>query len=118
MSERKFEVDHSIQDVFYALVLNPAKMNYYGMCDRGVKGVNYRGGYENDTFCIYPFWWDDDNEEEVNKPNFIYKPTGFEIEWYKYPFRSAYMNQDLSRDELILIFAKCFESIMEDVRNG
>lgn len=115
MNKRKFQVDRSLQNIFCHLVL-VGDMDGYGYCtDENKKHRNIRGGYENETFAINPFWWgEDDNLKEVNKPNFLYKPTGLEIEWYKYPLRSAYMNQNLSRDELILVFAKCYESINKD----
>jgi hypothetical protein len=47
----------------------------------------------------------------IVRPNLIYKPTGLEIRWYKYPLRDSYMNQNLSNAELIEIFVKCAESI-------
>ena len=116
MHERKFEVSRTLQDYFFKYVLDEADCDYHGIyCLEDVEHKNYRGGYENDTFCVYPFWWgDDDNLEEVNKANFIYKPTGLEIEWYKYPFRSSYMNQDLTRDELKHVFEMCYQSIVRD----
>lgn len=65
---------------------------------------NTRGGYEDEVFAIRPYWWGDDDSEEVDAPNFLYKPTGLEIRWYKYPFRDSYMNQELSADEVLAIF--------------
>lgn len=66
--------------------------------------------FDNETFTIRPYYWGED-EELMELPNFIYKPTGFEIQWYKYPFRDSYMNQDLSKKEIINIFKKCVNSI-------
>lgn len=46
----------------------------------------------------------------IIKPNFLYKPTGFAIKWYKYPLRDSYMNQNISLDEFKSIISKCIES--------
>lgn len=45
------------------------------------------------------------------QPNFLYKPTDFRIEWYKYPLRDSYMNQELGIGEFTIIIKKCIESL-------
>lgn len=45
------------------------------------------------------------------KPNFLYKPTGLTIEWYKYPLRDSYFNQETTLDEFKEIIDKCIESL-------
>lgn len=50
----------------------------------------------------------------IVKPNFLYKPTNFEIKWYKYPLRDSYMNQDISLDEFRKIIDSCIESLKEN----
>jgi hypothetical protein len=45
------------------------------------------------------------------KPNFVFKPTGYEIEWYKYPLRDSYANQQISFDEFEEMIKICIESI-------
>jgi hypothetical protein len=45
------------------------------------------------------------------KDNFFYKPTGFAIQWYKYPLRDAYMNQNISLQEFRTIIDNCIKSI-------
>lgn len=67
-------------------------------------------GFDNDVFTVRPYCWSEE-EEEMELPNFLYKPNGFEIRWYKYPFRNSYMNQDLSEKELLDIFKICLNSI-------
>ena len=52
-----------------------------------------------------------DKECRITKPNFLYKPTGFEIQWYKYFLRDSYKNQDISTEEFITIIDDCIESI-------
>ena len=76
------------------------------------KHLTDRGGYENDIFLINPYYWGED-EDIMMQPNFVYKPTGFEIQWYKYPLRDAYMNHNISLDEAKKIWERCIESIEE-----
>ncbi len=81
--------------------------------------ANPRGGYENNVFAIRPYWWgDEDNEEECEAPNFLYKPTGFEIRWYKYPFRDSYMTEDMTSEQVLETFKKCVESVTQCSRCG
>jgi hypothetical protein len=70
--------------------------------------------YENDVFVIRPYWWGEDDAPEASMPNFLYKPTGFEIRWYKYPFRDSYMNQDLTEKEIKAVFRKCTLSVAKE----
>jgi len=48
----------------------------------------------------------------IVKPNFLYKPTGFEIQWYKYPFRDSYTNQPITLDEFKAIIDNCIASVV------
>ena len=68
--------------------------------------------YENDTFLIRPYYWGED-EDIAALPNFVYKPTGLEISWYKYPMRDAYSNQDVSVETFVEILADCERSMKE-----
>ncbi|MGG1659498.1 hypothetical protein [Brevibacillus sp. NRS-1366] len=45
------------------------------------------------------------------QPNFLYKPTGYQIQWYKYPLRDSYMNQDFTYEQLEEIMQHCIESV-------
>ncbi len=60
-------------------------------------------GFDNEVFTVRPYCWDDD-KEKAELPNFVYKPTGFEIKWYKYAFRDSYMNQNLAPLQILDIF--------------
>jgi hypothetical protein len=51
-----------------------------------------------------------DKECPIVKPNFLFKPTGFSIKWYKYPLRDSYMNQNITLDEFKKIISVCIES--------
>ena len=41
--------------------------------------------FSNEIFEINPYWWGDPDDERAAKPNFLYKPTGFEIRWCQLP---------------------------------
>lgn len=69
-----------------------------------------RGGYENDVFVLNPYYWGED-EKIGEEPNFLYKPTGWEIQWYKYPMRDAYQNRDVLLEEAVRIWKKCRASM-------
>ena len=66
--------------------------------------------FENDTFIIRPYYWGEDEKEQI-LPNFVYKPTGVEIKWYKYPMRDAYCNKDISVEQFKRIIDECKESM-------
>ena len=59
--------------------------------------------------------WRLDNKHDskcpIAIPNFIYKPTNFMATWYKYPFRGAMANRELSAAELVKIVQHCMESV-------
>ena len=80
----------------------------------GFDGYGHNSGenrcFENDTFIIRPYYWGDDNEE-AELPNFVYKPTGLEIRWYKYPMRDAYSNQDVDPEAFKAMLAECSKSM-------
>lgn len=83
---------------------------YYMKSEDDPDHTTDRGGYKNDVFTINPYYWGED-ENIMSEPNFIYKPTGLEIQWYKYPFRDAYLNQDISLDEAKKIWEDCIKSM-------
>lgn len=47
----------------------------------------YGTDFENDTFMMHRFCWCDDDDCQWcmgDEPNFRYKPSGFEVIWYKF----------------------------------
>ena len=84
--------------------------------NNGFDGYGYRDvkerNFENGTFIIRPYYWGED-EDIAALPNFVYKPTGLEISWYKYPMRDAYSNQDIDIDTFKQIIAECAKSLKE-----
>ncbi len=83
----------------------------------GFDGYGYHGDdaddFENDTFVVRPYYWGDD-EKIAELPNFVFKPTGLEISWYKYPMRDAYSNQDVD----IATFRQILDGCEASMRRG
>lgn len=97
-------------------LLKVCECDMYGYTSNKQK-ENYMGGYKNELFCINPYYWGEDEDIAV-LPNFIYKPTNFTIDWYKYPFRDSYMNKQLNEKEIKNIFKKCYKYVLERNKNG
>lgn len=67
--------------------------------------------------CDYEKKWEvflSNNSHDKNcpivKPNFLFKPTGFSIKWYKYPLRDSYMSQNITLNEFAEIINQCVDS--------
>jgi hypothetical protein len=48
------------------------------------------------------------------KPNFLYKPMGFEIQWYKYPLRDSYKNMNVGLGDFRKIIDICVGSTQRE----
>lgn len=80
----------------------------------GFDDYGYRGGeshYENGVFIIRPYYWGDDAIADL--PNFVYKPTGFTMVWYKYPLRNAFASQDIKYSEFVKMLKDCERSMKQ-----
>ena len=104
----------AFQDLF-AEFLGQIDSDGYGCYYGGTSGLkrNERGGAENGTFAVNPYYWGED-DDEAEKPNFIFKPDGLEIRWYKYPMRDAYANEEITLARLKDVTAACLESIEKE----
>jgi len=60
------------------------------------------GNREHDFYCLSRI------------PNFYYKPTKLEIEWYKYPLRDSYSNQEITLLQFKEIIDDCIRSVKEE----
>lgn len=110
-SRGNFVVDRVLQDSSeWDKLIHLSDSDFYGYTTNKNK-ENDVGGYENEVFAIRPYWWGDDDALQAQMPNFLYKPTGFEIRWYKYPFRDSYMNKNLSVAKIKEIFIHCADSM-------
>ena len=109
-----------MQDVFVDF-LDKLGCDMYGiaMYDTENKVLIYPGntkeiktGFGNEVFEIHPYYWGDD-DELCETPNFIYRPEGLELRWYKYPMRDSYSNIKLTAEKLREICGKCLESLSQ-----
>lgn len=66
--------------------------------------------FDNGVFMINPYYWGD-AEDLMELPNFVYYPEDIEIRWYKYPFRDAYTNKELSSEKFKEIIDNCLKSL-------
>ena len=112
-SRGEYRVPREWQDKFWELIeaYNPG--DGYGYAPDGSPFATDRGGYENDTFLINPYYWGDDEAIEA-EPNFVYKPTGYEIQWYKYPLRDAWSNRQVEYEDFCKVVNDCIESVYRD----
>ncbi len=79
---------------------------------------NWWRGYESRCDCGRDERWRRWLEENYHsddcmlmKPNFLYKPTGFQIKWGISPLRDGYMNQDITLEEFAKIIDDCIKSL-------
>ena len=75
----------------------------------GDLGSSWDDIFENDTFAVRAYDWND--EAHGNDWHFWHKPSGFMIEWYKYPLRSPYSNMDISNRRFLDILYDCHNSM-------
>lgn len=47
----------------------------------------------------------------IVRPNFLHKPSGLSLKWYKYPLRDSYMSREVSPREWRAICRECVESL-------
>ena len=68
--------------------------------------------YENDTFMVRSYDWGlDDEADKRNEYHFWHKPSGFKLQWYKYPLRDPYVNMDITHEQCLDILRDCMNSI-------
>lgn len=103
----KYPVNRDVCQLPFSLFLEENGFDHYGNYDKSSIPV-----YENDVFRIQSYYWGDD-EDIMMQPNFVYKPTGFTMSWYKYPMRDAYVSDDISLVEFQKILNHCAQSMKE-----
>lgn len=102
------------QEPFHEFLHNH-EFDIYGLPDTDARAEQYvtKDGdnyFENDVFLLRPYYWGED-EEIAARPNFVYKPEGITIEWYKYSLRDAYCNKDISLEKFLEILQVCADSL-------
>lgn len=79
-------------------------LDYRGYTAKGSPHRGADGGYDDGHIVIHPYYWGDDYEKQC-LPNYRDNDCGLEINWYKYPFRDAYMNWKMTAVDLRRYFA-------------
>lgn len=59
-----------------------------------------------------------DESCRIVRPNFLHKPSGFAIQWYKYPLRDSYMNTQISLEQFSEMITNCIESLRSNPLAG
>jgi hypothetical protein len=83
----------------------------------------YVNEFENEVFRLFAYWWGDCTcgvgEDEpcadscnLVRPNFVHKPTGYEIQWYKYPLRDSYANREITWESFCGVVEDCKQSLV------
>lgn len=88
--------------------LQPDKDDGGGMGGR----FGYGAKFENEVFMMQP-----DYQDEWTKPNFLHKPSGLTVDWYKWIGRDMEIsNPSLTGEEWHQVLMECYESIPQDAR--
>lgn len=107
-SRGRYHIKRFPAEDWFADFLKKCKLNHYGhpKSDSPLLPYQTEHGIDTDLFIIFPYYWGDE-EEKQNLSNFVYKPENIEVQWYKYPFRDAYSNIELTDDKIKEIITKC-----------
>lgn len=114
-------VSRNWQEAFVEFLDESGFDGYGNVCDENLKAFEKREKidgcedifFENDVFLVRPYYWGE-SPDVRERPNFVFKPTGFEIQWYKYPFRDAYMNKKIGFFDLEDIIEQCKRSLLKE----
>lgn len=83
-------------------------------------GIPWDGGRGSAVHCDCPHdseWaaWTAKNAHAhtcpIIRPNFCYKPQDFHLQWYKYPLRDSYSNQEMDLPAFRAIIDACIASL-------
>lgn len=113
-SRGRFKVERGRREREFRKFLQSCGFDLLGNCidRRDVRAIRRRGdfGYENETFILRPYYWGG-NSRKMRRPNFVFKPTGYQLKWYKYPLRDSYANMNVTDEEFGSMLVKCIESV-------
>lgn len=97
----------------FFVLMDMLEMDYRGRCS-DADLADGSGGFENDVFLIRPSQLDErDPPSGVDSPNFLYKPTGLRIAWFRRPFRDSVINADPDPDGLRIVWRLCMASFLK-----
>ena len=127
--ESHVHADNCYIHEFFKINIRVSKKEHEQWLDRKLKPLYKKYGWETDSeswwhgcavrcSCEYnkqldEFFSENSHTKDcpIGKPNFLHKPSGFSIQWYKYPFRDSYMNQPISLEQFREIITDCIASL-------
>jgi hypothetical protein len=89
---------HGFAEVRFGMFANWEKKNPAPKCTCGAEN-NWVEKEEHESSC------------KLVAPNFWYKPSDFQIQWYKYPLRDSYKNQNINLSDFRKIIDDCIKSL-------
>ena len=81
-----------------------ADIDVWGFCYNSPKGDKW-GNYEDDVIRVQP------HSPDGDQPTLIFKPSGYSMQWYKYPWRCPLQSKNLSMGEVRRILRLAVEHI-------
>lgn len=99
MNELKFLINRKVWQSLWAYITTGDM--FEGYCEE----------FENNTFQIKPYSWNEEYWD--NKYHFWHKPSGFKLQWYKYPLRGASCNMQITDEQFVDILYDCINSLEE-----
>ena len=67
---------------------------------------------DNEVFAVRPYNWSEtEDSEDLNSWHFWHKPSGFKLEWYKYPLRGALVNMNIDHEQFYAILQDSMNSV-------
>lgn len=105
-SKCDIEFERSVNEVlwYYTMIHKSKFENILG---------NNGNDYENDVFMVRSYNWNDydENGNDLNEYHFYHKPSGFKLQWYKYPMRSPRVNMNITHEQFLDVLRDCTNSI-------
>lgn len=81
----------------------------------GEDACGYGVHFSNDVFEMHPYCWCEKDEcpqcGTGEQFNFLYKPTGYGINWYKYILRDAYATEEMTLRSFSEMMGACIDSL-------
>lgn len=80
---------------------------------------NDSGGFEDGVMSIRPYDQEGDGERAA-RPNFLFKPSGFNMRWYRFPWIRTEISENLSIGEIRRIWRLCIDHLLNgrDIPSG
>lgn len=113
--ENKLKLVQSSQcDIPFERDVNEVLWNYTMILKSKWENILGNNGhdYENDAFMVRSYDWGlNDESDKRNEYHFWHKPSGFKLQWYKYPLRDPYVNMDISHEQFLDVLRDCMNSV-------